>query len=119
MLNKKQTFSKGSFLLQQNKIHSSKCLSFIISVVPKQMKIIFKNWSFYLGYIFLKVREHFATGQGKILQQKIDQPGYASTEGHIKALLSFLSTYCVDSLIYITKLTIQCQKICHVGLDFS
>lgn len=52
MLNKKQTFSKGSFLLQQNKIHSSKCLSFIISVVPKQMKIIFKNWSFYLGYIF-------------------------------------------------------------------
>lgn len=54
----------------------------------------------------------------KYYNRKIDQPGYASTEGHIKALLS-LSTYCVDSLIYITKLTIQCQKICHVGLDFS
>lgn len=49
----------------------------------------------------------------------MDQPGYTSTEGHMKALLWCLSTDCLDSLIYITKLTIQCQKICHVGLDFS
>lgn len=49
----------------------------------------------------------------------MDQPGYTLTEGHIKALLQSLFTYCLVSLIYITKLTIQCQKICHVGLDFS